>query len=104
MAKHPFTEGNPMSEQLEFNKEKFADGEAGFMRGLSVAQLVEGVNKEVAEPPESDGQWQQSREAQAEALKQRESNGMGMLLGYLNGVAQAIRRIDQQLMLPPEQG
>ena len=88
-----------MSEPLEFDNRKFDEGETAFMRGITVATLVRQINAEIRDPntgkdggAELEAQW---------ALNQiqREKNGVGLMLGYVNGFAQAIRRIDNQLRL-----
>jgi hypothetical protein len=83
--------------RLDFDKDRFAEGQAAFMRGVSIAQLVEQINLTVTDPNAGiDGSDAQLTRWAAEQVK-RERDGVGLALGYINGVAQAIRRIDNQM-------
>ena len=92
-----------MSDPLIFTKEKYVEGEQAFARGISVAQLINQINVETEDPGVDADASDEVLQAAVAAQKAREECVIGLMLGYLNGVFQAIRRIDQQLMITPQQ-
>jgi hypothetical protein len=82
---------------FDFDRETFTEGEAAFMRGVSIAQLVEQIRRTIKDPNAGiDGSDAQLTRWSAEQAKRQEA-GAGLALGYLNGLAQAIRRVDSQM-------
>lgn len=79
----------------------YNEGETAFLRGVSFGAISRQFDAMVANPNAGrDGsdadieKWNAQQEARISAAN-------GLLLGYLNGVVQAIRRIDNQLMHEP---
>jgi hypothetical protein len=82
----------------EFDAAKFDEGEAAFSRGVSIGQFTRQVRVELRDPNVgAKGSSAAQARWHTDQIK-RESNARGLILGYLNGLAQATRRIDQQLM------
>lgn len=87
-----------MPDELKFSKEAYDQGQAAFLRGIALDRLVEQINRETRDPnADKDGSDEQFKTWCAEQ-DAREAFGVGLFLGYANGVLQAIRRIDNQLM------
>jgi hypothetical protein len=89
-----------MPDTLEFDQAKFADGQAAFARGIGLDALVTHMNVlgKVARPqPDSS---EETFKRWRDETDRRERECTGFILGFMNGALQAIRRVDQQLMLP----
>lgn len=96
-----------MTPELAYDKTKYDEGEAAFLRGITVARLIDQLKIEAQDPHEKERDdpsrqvTAEQREKWADEETAREQRAAGLLLGYLNGVLQAIRRIDNQLMQSP---
>jgi hypothetical protein len=82
----------------EFDPKKFEEGEAAFARGVGLDVLIRQLRIEVKDPNANQPGSAAVVRKWAEDQAQRERNGRGIMLGYLNGVLQSVRRVDQQLM------
>lgn len=87
-----------MPDELKFNKIAYDAGQAMFLRGITLDLLIDQINRDTKEPECAATQWEPSDEKLQADQEAREQVGIGLMLGYLNGIAQAVRRIDNQLM------
>jgi hypothetical protein len=88
-------------QKLLFDREYFVSGESAFARGVSLADLIEAVNRTIADPHADAFAVSGAQRAQwAEDQEKREQQGVGYILGYANGALQAIRRLDQTINTP----
>ena len=92
-----------MADTLDFAAAAFAQGAASFASGVTLDNIIIAMNYEIERGAVNQGRDGSDADHQEWWLEKQEADqrACGLLLGYLSGVVEAIRRIDQRPLASP---